>query len=70
MKITRTSLISGCTNTREIAVSQAELDAWIRGEGTLIKCAPSLTPDEREFIISGITPEEWDAAFPEEADED
>jgi len=26
---------------------------------------PDLTPDEREFIMTGSTSEEWDAAFGE-----
>jgi hypothetical protein len=29
---------------------------------------PNLTADEREFIMTGITPDEWDAAF-EDLDE-
>jgi hypothetical protein len=27
---------------------------------------PTLTADEREFILTGITSEEWDEIFPEE----
>lgn len=36
-------------------------------EGVLIQDAfPFLTPDEREFMMTGITPEEWDRLFGEE----
>jgi hypothetical protein len=28
---------------------------------------PELCPEDREFLISGITPEEWDSMFAEEA---
>jgi len=62
MLITRTSPFSGNTNSMEIAVTQAQLDAW--QAGTLIQDAmPNLSADEREFIKTGITPEEWDEAF-------
>jgi hypothetical protein len=30
---------------------------------------PHLTADEREFIMTGITPEEWAKAFPDEDEE-
>ena len=46
----------------EIEVTQEQLSSW--ESGTLIQNAmPHLTPDEREFIMTGITPEEWDSAF-------
>ncbi len=62
MLIIRTSLFSGNTNVMDIDVTQEQLDAW--ENGTLIQNAmPHLTSDEREFIKSGITPEEWDSAF-------
>ncbi len=40
----------------------AQYANWQRG--ALIQDAfPSLNPDEREFIKTGITPEEWDYVF-------
>ena len=37
--------------------------------GALIQNAfDFLTPDEREFLMTGITPEEWDKMFPPEED--
>ena len=62
MLITRTSPFSGITNSMEIAVTQAQLDAW--ESGTLIQDAmPNLSADEREFIKTGITAEEWEELF-------
>ncbi len=62
MQVTRRSPFSGQINTKEINVTREQLDAWING--TLIQNAmPHLTPDEREFIMTGITKEEWDEAF-------
>ena len=65
MLITRTSLVSGITRQQEINVTQEQLIEW--DKGTKIQDAmPHLTDDEREFLQTGITPEEWDAAFKEE----
>ena len=59
MLITRKSPFSGITNTKEIAVTEAQLEAW--ESGTLIQDAmPNISADEREFIMTGITAEEWD----------
>jgi len=62
MLIIRTSPFSGKTNSMEIEVTQEQISSW--ENGTLIQDAmPHLTPDEREFIKTGITREEWDNAF-------
>lgn len=66
MTIFRVSKLTGKTNARQINVTQAQLAAW--EAGSFIQDAmPHLTADEREFIMTGITPEEWDAAFGDEA---
>tara|TARA_R100001163_G_scaffold43776_1_gene33018 strand:- start:63 stop:263 length:201 start_codon:yes stop_codon:yes gene_type:complete len=65
MLITRTSPFSNQTNIMEIDVTEEQIALW--ESGTLIQNAmPHLTPDEREFIMTGITPEEWDSAFSDE----
>lgn len=62
MLITRVSPITGITNSWEIDVTDAQLEAWL--SGTLIqKAMPHLSADEREFIMSGITPSEWEDIF-------
>lgn len=62
MKITRTSPFSGQTNTRDIPVTEEQLERW--RAGTLIQDAmPNISPGDREFIKTGITPEEWEEAF-------
>ena len=57
-QITRTSPFSGKTNTIEVNISLEQYHAWRTGT-PIQKAMPNLTPDEREFIITGITPEEW-----------
>ena len=65
MLITKRSSLSGNTNSREINVTQAQLDDW--ASGTFIQVAMSnLSPNDREFLMTGITPEEWDKHFNEE----
>ena len=62
MLITRTYPFSNKTNIMEIDVTEEQIALW--ESGTLIQNAmPNLSADEREFIKTGITPEEWDSAF-------
>jgi hypothetical protein len=65
MQITRTSAFSGKTSTMDLDVSPEQMDAY--HNGALLQVAfPNLSPDEREFFKTGITPQEWDAQFGEE----
>jgi hypothetical protein len=62
MKITRKNPISGEKVTREIDVSQEQLDAWNSGE-LIQRAMPDLNEDDREFILTGILPNQWDELF-------
>lgn len=58
MQITRKSPWSKKINTMEINVTQDQINSWEDGE--LIQNAmPDLEPAEREFIVNGITPDDW-----------
>ena len=58
MIIKRVSPLTGRENTMDIDVTVEQLIQW--KEGRLIQdVMPSLTPDEREFIMTGYTPEDW-----------
>jgi len=62
MKITRTSRLTGKTSVMDLKITQAQLDAWV--DGMLIQDAmPQLPPEHREFLMTGITPDEWDSVF-------
>ena len=63
MKITRVSRLTGKTHEWNIdGVTPEKLGWWM--DGALIQDAmPGLTPEEREFIMTGITPDEWNEAF-------
>lgn len=69
MLITKKSVLTGKEHTLDIPVTPDQLEKW--HNGMVIQCAmPNLTAGQREFLMSGITDEEWDKAFPEESDED
>ena len=59
MKITRRA-VYGKDNTREIDITPEQMAAWEAG-GLIQNVAPNLSPYDREFMISGTTPEQWDA---------
>jgi len=65
MLITRTSMVSGKVRTLDIDVTAAQYESWEKGE--LIQNAmPQLSADDREFIMTGITANEWDDTFKED----
>ena len=65
MLITRKSLISGNINSMSLPITEEQYTAW--EQGTLVQVAmPHLSPDEREFVMTGITPTEWAETFGEE----
>jgi hypothetical protein len=62
MLITRTSKISGIERTIDLPITQDQLKNW--HNGMLVQDAfPNLTNSQREFILSGITDEEWNGMF-------
>ena len=62
MIVIRESLISGDVSKMDLPITDEQLKSW--NEGTLVHVAfPNLTPCEREFVMTGITPQEWDDTF-------
>ena len=62
MLITKKSIFSGEWNTMDIPVTQSQIDDW--ESGTLIQDAmPNISADNREFLKTGVTPEEWINTF-------
>jgi hypothetical protein len=58
-------MLSGVTRSRDIDVTEEEYDRW--RSGVLIQRAmPHLSDVDREFIMTGITEEEWGAEMKEE----
>ena len=62
IEIVRKSPFSGKTNVLRVDVTAEEVAAY--NAGALIQVAfPKLSADEREFIKTGITAEEWAETF-------
>lgn len=59
MKITMQSPLSGEYHTMELPVTQEQLEVWKSGGGLIQEVFPELTSDEREFLKTGLTPEDW-----------
>ena len=65
MQIKKKSPISGKTHVKEIDVTERQLQNW--SDGMLIQQAmPHLSGEDREFLMSGITKEEWDETYGED----
>jgi len=62
VRITATSTLTGQSNQMELPLWKRHLDAW--AGGMLIQDAmPHLSAEQREFLMTGITPDEWNAEF-------
>tara|TARA_R110001583_G_scaffold5865_4_gene31012 strand:- start:1378 stop:1581 length:204 start_codon:yes stop_codon:yes gene_type:complete len=59
MKITRTSMFTKVTRTRAINITPAQLEDWQTGT-KIQNAAPQLDADDREFLMTGMTPEEFE----------
>jgi|ADurb_H2B_03_Slu_FD_contig_21_2767912_length_467_multi_5_in_0_out_0_1 hypothetical protein len=59
MEITRKSMMSGIVRTRDLPITAEQLIAWERGVHAQ-DAFPNLSAGDREFIMTGITDEEWD----------
>lgn len=66
MIVTRISPLTGEVNEMELDITPEQLDNY-ENFGVLLQDAfPNLTPAQREFIKTGITPEEWYDTFGED----
>ena len=62
MLIEKQSMLTGVRRIVDMPITSEQFNNW-QG-GMLIQDAmPNLTDGEREFIVSGITPKEWEQAF-------
>jgi hypothetical protein len=65
MQITRKSILTGETRTLDLPVTVEQVADW---EGGMLAqyAFPHLTPVQREFVMTGITEEEWEEEFGDE----
>ena len=70
MLLARVSRLTGKLHTMELPITQQELDRYYK-TGELVQTVfPHLTTEQREFIMTGITPEEWAILFKESGFDD
>ena len=74
MLITRKSMFTNKFNTLEVPVTAEEL-AWYyqnKQDVMIQEAFPNLSAPLREFILTGVTPDEWKAVFglPDPTEED
>lgn len=65
MLITKVSPFSGNEHTRDIPVTAEQLKQWREGSTPIQTALPHLSAEDREFPMTGITPEEWYELFGE-----
>lgn len=63
MIIVRRSPVTGKMNHREIDITEEQYLSWQNGE-LIQDVMPHLSDDDREFIISGCTPEDFAFLWP------
>ena len=59
MLITRQSQWSGIIRTLDIPVTYDQLYEWQQRGAMIQNAMPNLTADQREFLMTGVTAEEW-----------
>lgn len=69
MLITRQSQWSGVIRTLDIPVTNEQLQKWKQGE-LIQRAMPNLSDNEREFLMTGITAEEWEDMWRDTEEED
>ena len=63
MNVVRRSQLSGKVNSMELDITANQIAQYESGKFLIQDIFPNLTRGEREFIKSGITPEEWEENF-------
>ena len=63
MLVTRLSPFPHKENTMELDVTPEQLARYEQGNELIQNVFPNLSAEHREFIMTGITPKEWNATF-------
>jgi hypothetical protein len=65
MRIEKQSILTGRLNMMDLPVTMEQLNRWMNGRELIQRVMPHLSPIEREFLISGMSPEEQENFFKE-----
>jgi hypothetical protein len=63
MKVQRYSILSGNLNEMELNVTPQQMERFYGGRELTQNIFPNLNTEEREFLISGMLPNEWNKNF-------
>jgi len=63
MIITKISPRTGKFNKLDINITAEQWSKYCTGQYPIQDCFPNLTPDEREYIKTGLYPGEWEDIF-------
>jgi hypothetical protein len=66
MIIRRKSPITGKLNEMDLDITEVQLRRYYIGRELVNETFPNLNADEREFLMTGITPRDWNFVFPPE----
>ena len=66
MIIERISPLTGKLNTMDLPITQEQIDRWQNSDQVIQQAFPQLNDEQREFLLTGYTQEDWDAIFPPE----
>lgn len=62
MLITRKSMFTGKVHTLDVPCTKEQYEAWRNGQ-FIQDAMPNVPAELREFVMTGITPEEWKVVF-------
>jgi len=63
MLIRRISLLTGTEHTKEVPITDQQARDLTSDTGLIQEICPNLSSTDREFLMTGITLEEWEDAF-------
>ena len=70
IQVTRQSVLTRKMNTMELPILQEHLDIYDKIGGFNVQdIFPQLDAEQREFLINGVTPDEWTKYIGEEEDD-
>ena len=67
--VQKKSMVSGRVNSMLLPTTQGKIEYWIESGKLIQDVMPDLNDNQREFLMSGITPREWDAMCGDEDEE-
>jgi hypothetical protein len=68
MLITRTSMVTGIERTKDLPVTDQQLLLYTSGKKLIQDAFPDLNESQREFMMTGITDDEWNQVMSDDED--